>query len=101
MSQVNTRTIIHTTSGRWTVRSVVIIYVYVEDQRKMKPLDGIRVLDLSRLVAGGLTGMLLADFGADVVKVEQPGTGDPLRNWTMGGCHCGGRCTDAASVMSR
>jgi crotonobetainyl-CoA:carnitine CoA-transferase CaiB-like acyl-CoA transferase len=51
----------------------------------MKPLDGIRVLDLSRMVAGGLTGMLLADFGADVVKVEQPGTGDPLRNWTAGG----------------
>src|SRR5262245_65202147 len=51
----------------------------------MKPLDGIRVLDLSRMVAGGLTGMLLADFGADVVKVEQPGTGDPLRSWTAGG----------------
>jgi len=40
---------------------------------------------LSRMVAGGLTGMLLADFGADVVKVEQPGSGDPLRNWTTGG----------------
>ena len=51
----------------------------------MKPLTGIRVLDLSRLVAGGLTGMLLADFGADVVKVEKPGIGDPLRSWTMEG----------------
>jgi crotonobetainyl-CoA:carnitine CoA-transferase CaiB-like acyl-CoA transferase len=51
----------------------------------MKPLEGIRVLDLSRMVAGGLTGMLLADFGADVVKVERPGTGDPLRNWTSDG----------------
>jgi crotonobetainyl-CoA:carnitine CoA-transferase CaiB-like acyl-CoA transferase len=48
-------------------------------------LAGIRVLDFSRLVAGGLTGMLLADFGADVVKVEQPGTGDPMRQWTAGG----------------
>jgi formyl-CoA transferase len=37
------------------------------------------------MVAGGLTGMLLADFGADVVKIEQPGTGDPLRNWTSDG----------------
>jgi crotonobetainyl-CoA:carnitine CoA-transferase CaiB-like acyl-CoA transferase len=51
----------------------------------MKPLDGVRVLDLSRMVAGGIAGMLLADFGADVVKVEQPGTGDPLRQWTSGG----------------
>ena len=51
----------------------------------MTPLDGIRVLDLSRMVAGGVAGMLLADFGADVVKVEQPGTGDPLRQWTAEG----------------
>ena len=51
----------------------------------MKALDGVRVLDLSRMVAGGVAGMLLADFGADVVKVEQPGTGDPLRQWTAEG----------------
>jgi crotonobetainyl-CoA:carnitine CoA-transferase CaiB-like acyl-CoA transferase len=51
----------------------------------MRPLENIRVLDLSRMIAGGLAGMLLADFGADVVKVEYPGTGDPLRNWTTGG----------------
>jgi crotonobetainyl-CoA:carnitine CoA-transferase CaiB-like acyl-CoA transferase len=51
----------------------------------MKPLEGIRILDLSRMVAGGIAGMLLADFGAEVVKVEQPVTGDPLRQWTSGG----------------
>jgi crotonobetainyl-CoA:carnitine CoA-transferase CaiB-like acyl-CoA transferase len=51
----------------------------------VKPLTGIRVLDLSRMIAGGVAGMLLADFGADVVKVEQPGTGDPLRHWTTDG----------------
>jgi len=51
----------------------------------MRPLENIRVLDLSRMIAGGLAGMLLADFGADVVKVEYPGTGDPLRHWTTGG----------------
>jgi crotonobetainyl-CoA:carnitine CoA-transferase CaiB-like acyl-CoA transferase len=51
----------------------------------VKPLDSIRVCDLSRLVAGGVAGMLLADFGADVVKVEQPGSGDPLRTWTRDG----------------
>jgi crotonobetainyl-CoA:carnitine CoA-transferase CaiB-like acyl-CoA transferase len=37
------------------------------------------------MIAGGAAGMLLADFGADVVKVEQPGTGDPLRQWTLEG----------------
>ena len=51
----------------------------------MRPLEGIRVLDLSRMIAGGVAGMLLADFGADVVKVEQPGVGDPLRRWTSNG----------------
>ena len=51
----------------------------------MKALQGIRVLDLSRMVAGGIAGMLMADFGAEVVKIEQPGTGDPLRQWTAEG----------------
>jgi crotonobetainyl-CoA:carnitine CoA-transferase CaiB-like acyl-CoA transferase len=48
----------------------------------MTPLQGIRILDLSRMVAGGIAGMLMADFGAEVVKIEQPGAGDPLRQWT-------------------
>lgn len=48
-------------------------------------LDGIRVLDLSRLVAGNQLSLLLADFGADVVKVERPAVGDPLRHWTHEG----------------
>ena len=51
----------------------------------VKPLEGVRVLDLSRMIAGGVAGMLLADFGADVVKVEQPRSGDPLRQWTAEG----------------
>ncbi|HET7694963.1 MAG TPA: CoA transferase [Vicinamibacterales bacterium] len=51
----------------------------------MKALHGIRVLDLSRMVAGGIAGMLMADFGAEVVKIEQPGSGDPLRQWTADG----------------
>lgn len=51
----------------------------------MRPLEGLRVLDLTRLVAGGFTGMLLADFGAEVVKVERPSVGDPLRAWTKDG----------------
>ncbi len=49
------------------------------------PLAGLRVLDLSRLVAGNMLTLSLADFGADVIKVEEPGTGDALREWTAGG----------------
>jgi len=45
------------------------------------PVHGLRVLDLSILIAGGTASSLLADFGAEVVKVERPGSGDPLRNW--------------------
>ena len=45
------------------------------------PLSGVKVLDLSRLVAGNMLSVQLADFGADVVKVEPP-SGDPLRHWT-------------------
>ncbi len=45
------------------------------------PLVGLKVLDLSVIVAGGTASSLMADFGAEVVKVEQPGNGDPLRNW--------------------
>lgn len=52
---------------------------------RRRPLEGVRVLDLSRMIAGAAAGMLLADFGADVVKVEQPGAGDPLRQWTTDG----------------
>ncbi len=45
------------------------------------PLEGVKVLDLTRLISGGLYGMLLADAGAEVVKVEMPGRGDTLRAW--------------------
>jgi alpha-methylacyl-CoA racemase len=45
------------------------------------PLGGLRVLDLSRLLPGGYCTLLMADLGADVIKVEEPGRGDTLRNW--------------------
>ena len=49
------------------------------------PLDGVRVIDLSRLVSGNMVSLQLADFGAEVLKIEEPGRGDPLRAWQTGG----------------
>jgi crotonobetainyl-CoA:carnitine CoA-transferase CaiB-like acyl-CoA transferase len=47
----------------------------------MRPLAGIRVLELGALIAGPFCAKILAEFGADVVKLEPPKTGDPLRKW--------------------
>jgi crotonobetainyl-CoA:carnitine CoA-transferase CaiB-like acyl-CoA transferase len=45
------------------------------------PLDGLRVVEAATLAAGPMAGMALAEFGAEVIKVEQPGAGDPMRTW--------------------
>src|SRR3954467_10068536 len=47
------------------------------------PLAGLKVLELGQLIAGPFAAKTLADFGADVVKVEPPASGDPLRNWRL------------------
>lgn len=46
-----------------------------------QPLDDLRVIELGQLLAGPFCGQLLGDFGAEVVKVEDPGRGDPMRQW--------------------
>ena len=47
------------------------------------PLDGVKVLELGQLIAGPFAAKTLADFGAEVIKVESPAGGDPLRKWRM------------------
>jgi formyl-CoA transferase len=54
------------------------------------PLQGLRVLELGSFIAGPFAGQLLGDLGADVVKVEAPGEGDPMRRW--------GVCLDGRSL---
>ena len=54
------------------------------------PLAGLRVLELGSFIAGPFAGQLLGDLGADVVKVEPPGDGDPMRRW--------GVCVDGRSL---
>jgi succinyl-CoA--D-citramalate CoA-transferase len=49
--------------------------------RPQRPLDDLRVLELGAFLAGPFCGQLLADFGAEVIKVEPPGKGDPMREW--------------------
>ena len=47
----------------------------------MGPLSGVRVLELGSFIAGPFAGQLLADYGAEVIKIEPPRTGDPMRHW--------------------
>lgn len=60
--------------------------------RQPSALGGVRIIDFSRILAGPLATMVLADLGAEVVKVERPGTGDETRSW--------GPPTDATGVAT-
>lgn len=52
----------------------------MSDNIQQGPLAGVRVLELGTMLAGPFTGTLLGDFGAEVIKIEQPGSGDPMRS---------------------
>lgn len=52
-------------------------------EARQLPLKGLKVLELGQLIAGPFATKLLGEFGADVIKIEPPGTGDPLRKWRM------------------
>ena len=46
-------------------------------------LQGLKVLELGTLIAGPFAGRIFSDFGAEVIKVENPNTGDPIRKWRL------------------
>src|SRR5438046_8992666 len=68
------------TSARRVILSIVA-HMSTETAPPALSLDGVRVLDLSRVLAGPFCGALLGDLGADVIKVEDPETGDESRTW--------------------
>ncbi|HEX7551802.1 MAG TPA: CaiB/BaiF CoA-transferase family protein [Candidatus Methylomirabilis sp.] len=53
----------------------------MSETRSPLPLDGVKVVELGQLIAGPFAGKTLGDFGAEVIKIEPPGEGDPLRTW--------------------
>jgi len=63
--------------------------------RANRPLAGVRVLDLTRVLAGPFCSMLLGDMGAEVIKIEEPGRGDDTRHWPP---FAGGEATYFMSV---
>lgn len=57
------------------------LLVILEEKDMVKPLEGIRVLDASRVLTGPFCSMILGDLGAEIIKIEIPGTEDDTRHW--------------------
>lgn len=53
----------------------------MSETKNAGPLAGVRVVEMGQLIAGPFCGQLMGDFGAEVIKIEPPGTGDPMREW--------------------
>jgi formyl-CoA transferase len=69
-----------------TLRSSRIFYsqrMHPLHQKQPGPLQGLKVIELGQLIAGPFAAKTLADFGADIIKIEPPGSGDPLRQWRL------------------
>ena len=71
-------------------------------QNRPMALAGLKVLELGQLIAGPFASKLFGEFGADVIKIEPPGTGDPLRRWRVmrGDTSCHARPSPANGASS-
>uniref|UniRef100_A0A2K5D1T9 Succinyl-CoA:glutarate-CoA transferase n=1 Tax=Aotus nancymaae TaxID=37293 RepID=A0A2K5D1T9_AOTNA len=65
----------------WGGRSGLWTGLLQSDMENVKPLEGVKILDLTRVLAGPFATMNLGDLGAEVIKVERPGAGDDTRSW--------------------
>ena len=90
--------------GSGWARARMAGYVACPIRPARPPLAGLRVLELGSFIAGPFAGQLLGDLGAEVIKVEPPGTGDPMRGWGVTrrrSAASGGRRSRATSSRSR
>ena len=75
--------VVHCTSGAPTGNDKMQETMNKSPQLQAGALAGVRVVEMGQLIAGPFAGKTLGEFGAEVIKIEAPGAGDPLRNWRM------------------